>query len=175
MKKLFPSIVAISSIFLLTGCGDNPEEDTSVSIEEEDVVMTQQDLVVEGTAAPAPAPVPGTPTPPVPGASTAPPVPGAPQAATSANDPTAFMTPFEKEEYKREQDEMKEAVEAETANFSIIENDVQAAVEAYYTDYNKLPANLADLVKGEYLSSIPRLPAGKSLRIDGKTLEVKVE
>ncbi len=175
MKKLFPSIVAISSIFLLTGCGDNPEEDTSVSIEEEDVVMTQQDLVVEATAAPAPAPVPETPPPSVPGATTTPPVPGAPQAATSANDPTAFMTPFEKEEYKKEQDAMREAVEAETANFSIIENDVQAAVESYYTDYNKLPANLADLVKGEYLSSIPRLPAGKSLRIDGKTLEVKVE
>ena len=51
----------------------------------------------------------------------------------------------------------KAAITAHNANVRVLET----AVESYRQDHNgDLPGNLQELVKGEYIKSVPKVPAG---------------
>lgn len=57
--------------------------------------------------------------------------------------------------YKNQKE--KAAITAHNANVRVLET----AVESYRQDHNgDLPGNLQELVKGEYIKSVPKVPAG---------------
>lgn len=56
--------------------------------------------------------------------------------------------------YKNQKE--KAARTAHNANVRVLET----AVESYKQDKGKLPGNLQELVKGEYIKSVPKVPAG---------------
>ncbi|OXZ29013.1 pilus assembly protein PilA [Finegoldia magna] len=69
--------------------------------------------------------------------------------------------------YKNQKE--KAAITAHNANVRVLET----AVESYKQDNNgKLPGDLEDLVKGEYIKSVPKLPAGAVT--DSKETEYKI-
>lgn len=134
--------------------------ETDLELDEQDVVMTAEEAAVAAPAAGAP---PGAPAAPEPD----------PDKAEAAA--VAQMTPREKAEYEERVKPLMEAAEIESANHSILLGDLQQAVESYQFDTGKLPANLGVLVKEGYLDRIPRIPAGKKVRINGATMEVTLE
>ena len=173
MRKHVQLTTLILLPLAIIGCGGDATDSTGaptdavVEINQEDIVMTAP--AVE--EAPAAATTPTSPAVPgIPGAA-----PTSPTGQSQEEQLLSSMTAAEKADYEKQMEGINSSAEGETANFSIIRNDVQAAVESYYDDNRKLPSSLQVLVSEGYLSAIPRLPKGKSIRIDGKTLEVTVE
>ena len=69
--------------------------------------------------------------------------------------------------YKNQKE--KAAITAHNANVRVLET----ALESYRQDNSgKLPGDLEDLVKGEYIKSVPKLPAGAVT--DSKETEYKI-
>ncbi len=157
-----------AGILSLSGCGggDGKQVDT-VQPDFNDVVMDQADAKTAEAEAPASTEIPLAP-------GEAPP---APEGAGTAGDAAllADMTERERKEFEEKMKPIKEAEATESANNSVLLNDIQQAVEEYHFDNKKPPAGLVDLVRGGYLQSVPKIPAGKKLRIDGKSLEVTLE
>ncbi len=161
MKK-WAAVNAVLGVLVLCGCGGGSGGKVeTVRADFDDVVMDASG--VEPAEEAAPVPVPGD-------------APPAPEAAANGEAALlATMTVREKQELEEKNRPIIEAAQTEAANNSILLNDVQKAVEEYHFDNRKPPASLAELIKGGYLEAVPKIPAGKKLRIDGKTLRVILE
>ena len=58
---------------------------------------------------------------------------------------------------------------------SVLLGDIRKAVEDFHFDKGKLPTGVGELVKTGYLQAMPKLPAGKKVRINPKNLSVTLE
>ena len=63
--------------------------------------------------------------------------------------------------YKNQKE--KAAITAHNANVRVLET----AVESYRQDHSELPGDLQDLVKGEYIKSVPKVPASNHQDLKG--------
>ncbi len=128
----------------------------------EDVVMDEADAKAAESEVPAAPPGEAPPT---------------PEGEGTAGDAAllADMTERERKEFEEKMKPITEAAEVESQNNSVLLGDIQQAVEDYHFDNNKPPTGLADLIKGGYLDFVPKIPEGRKLRIDGKSLEVTLE
>ncbi len=158
MKKLQHIFTPVILVGLLCGCGGDDEE--AVELAMEDVVM---EVPASPPDAPAAAPDPNAP-PPVPDV---PPVPGtgAPKEEEAAAPSTISSEKVEAVVTTNV------AKEGDTVMLQVI----QMAVESYFEDKGALPSSIDDLLKSKHLQALPKLPAGKTVRIDGTTLEVTLE
>lgn len=69
--------------------------------------------------------------------------------------------------YKNQKE--KAARTAHNANVRVLET----AVESYKQDNNgELPGDLDDLVNGEYIKSVPKVPASENVKLKGKSYEI---
>ncbi len=69
--------------------------------------------------------------------------------------------------YKNQKE--KAAITAHNANVRVLET----AVESYKQDNNgNLPGNLDDLVKGEYIKNVPKVPASENVKLKGKSYSI---
>ena len=69
--------------------------------------------------------------------------------------------------YKNQKE--KAAITAHNANVRVLET----AVESYKQDNNgNLPGNLDDLVKGEYIKNVPKVPASENVKLKGKSYKI---
>jgi len=161
MKKIQTIFVSSIAVCLLIGCGG--EDENAVSLEMEDVVMEVPASGPAAPAAPATQPDPNAP-PPVPAV---PPVPGSTPQKVAEPSPTQQI-PSEKVEAAINASKAKEG---DTALIYVL----QVAVEAYYEDNGSLPSDINQLLKSKHLKALPNMPTGKTVRIDGVTLEVTLE
>ena len=154
---------------MLSGCTPQSEENSETV-----QVLDHADVVMDGESLP-PAEAAADPTaPPPPGGA---PPEGLTEAKSGLTDEEmmAKMTPAEKAAFQEEMKSIWDSAEGEAQSNAVLIGDIQQAVEDYHTDKLKLPANLAELLQEGYLEYLPKLPAGKKLKIDGKTLAVTLE
>ncbi len=155
--------ILIVALMACGGCGgDGGDKVETIQADFDDVVMDEADAKAAKEAAPQPPP------------GEAPPAPDG-EGANGDAALLADMSERERQEFEEKMKPITEAAEIESQNHSVLLGDIQQAVEEYHFDNKKPPAGLADLVRGGYLDSVPKIPAGKKLRIDGKSLEVTLE
>lgn len=151
-------------LMLFSACSDpaaGGNRETAVVPNFEDVVMVAE--AAENAPAEAPSDLP--------------PPEGvvAPESGLSDEEKMARMTERDRAKYKEEMQAVWDAAKGEESTGAAFLGDIQQAVENYHFDNLKPPASLADLYKGGYLTYVPKIPAGRKLRIDGKTLTVTLE
>lgn len=165
----------------MCGCGGQaPPAASNAAPQDKEEKLDVADVVLDTAGAETSgAPADDAPPPPAPG--DIPPVPGQPAATAQAPTQTAAerllanMTPAERADYDETQKGIKKSADTEASSNSVLVSDLQRAVEDYYADNRKLPAGIAELIKAGYLAETPRIPAGKKVRIDGKTMQVVIE
>lgn len=170
MKKSLYWIVGLTGIVALSACGPAAEgdPDKAMVLDHADVVIdaaTEESSDAAAPADPAAPPPPG----------------GTPEGLVAAEtgltdeDRMARMTPAEKAAFKEEMQGIWDSAKGEEQTHSVLIGDIQQAVEDYHFDNLKPPTNLGQLYQGGYIGYLPKIPAGKKLKIDGKSLKVTIE
>ena len=164
----FIAPLAVGTTLLLVGCGGSEGGTGDAASNFQSVTPDYQDVVISTDSDPAE--VEAAAAPPPPGEVAPPPV-----VEDTEQQRLSRMTARERAEYDEQMKAINESKATESANHSVLLGDIRQAVENYHLDHRALPSDMRVLVQKGYLQAMPRIPAGKKLRIDGTTLEVTLE